>query len=319
MRVFHTKEAAIFFTVAVFTLFYGCGQSVDHHSDGGGSKPIPVRTPVPTVANDGLSQVDSIIPSGASFVSAGVGTRSGGTEHISVDIPDNASVKKVYLYWARKGPQDNPASPQIEVNGKAYTGKIVGGPIDVEGSNVPDEAGVTYRVDLTDSINIAPNTATLSVSVKDKLTEPTKSEGASLLVFYTTNGTNYISSLYEGADWAWPQSKAADQDQQTALRQTDPVTFTFDSTDVERKAKLLLLIGDIGNGKSSLKIAIGDNMKKIANPLPFEHKQGLQWDNYVKTLTIPAGVHQVRVYPIAGPDSATSLLWSLAGFSIPAP
>jgi hypothetical protein len=317
MRALYSK-IAISFTLVAFTLLYGCGQSAD---DGGkpDEPPIPPRTSVPTAANDGLSPTDLKIPAGTDFVSAGVGTRSRENETISVDIPEGATVKKAYLYWARKGPQENPASPKIEVNGKEYTGKVVGGPTKVKGSNVSNESGVTYRLDLTESINIVPQNNTLSIRLKDSPAKPTKAEGASLLVFYTMKGKNYDVSLYEGADWAWPKSSAKDKDQQKALQQTDPVTFTFDSSGTQRKAKLLLLIGDIGKGKSSLKISIGDKVNKIANPSPFKHKQGLQWDNYVKTITIPAGVDHVIVYPIAGPTEATSLLWSLAGFSIPAP
>jgi hypothetical protein len=311
------SRIGIFAIIAAFTLLYGCGQSADKHKKK--DKPIPPRTSVPTAANDGLSPVGFKIPDNTSFVSAGVGTRLRETETISVSIPKGASVKKIYLYWARKSPPDNLASPEIEVNSKVYSGKKVGGPIKVKGSNVPKEAGVTYRTDLTKSINIAPNATTLSIKVKDSPPKPTKAEGASLLVFYTMKGKKVDVSMYEGADWAWPKSTAKNKKQQKALRQTDPVTFTFDPSKSKRKAKLLLLIGDVGKGESTLKIAVGDKVKKIADPSPFSHKQGQQWDNYERTITIPAGVDHIVVYPIAGPTKATSLLWSLAGFSIPAP
>lgn len=329
-RLCHVGFYAIL-AIAIMT-FYGCEQSINNaHEDPVNDKVLPqVPTEIATAANDGLVQVDISGITATNFVTAGTGTFSKATETIEIEIPAGATIEQVYLYWARRGSESDPAPSEIQVEGTVYTGNVVGGPVDMA-PPFESEAPITHRVDLTGEGIISPGTNNVSVQddPADSAEEPL---GASLLVFYSMGGEDSDLVLYDGADFLWADATAPDADQQEALQTAEPVTFTFDPAGSDRTAELTLFIGDVEiadatERPNSLIITVGDESPIILGsdsgpeeePV-FQAFQGAEWDNFIHSINIPAGVSEVTVEPISGTgDNPASLAWSLAGLSVSVP
>lgn len=292
----------------------------------------PVGTLNPTAANDGLGQVNLESVSATGFVTAGTGTASRQAEPISVEVPADATVQAVYLYWARLGNDiDNaPQAPStILVNGSQVTGVVAGnGPVDNPDQFLPSQfkAGITHRADLTGTGLISTGMNTFTVQDNPATPDfPAQPLGASVIVFYSEADQNTELLLFDGTDYLWANAGGNTVDQRLALTYARPVSFMFDAAGEERTAELTLLIGDVepqdaSERPNSLKITIGDNPTQVIgpDPSPFQGFQGAEWDNYNQSLTIPAGVNRVTVEPVSGPGTnPASLLWSFAGLSVP--
>ena len=340
MRIFFSKTVGVLFIITM-VFMYGCEQSsVNSEPDINQElKPIPTATHTPTAANDGLEPVNFNIPAGTDFVTAGTGTMLRAEESISVVVPAGATVEAVYLYWARLDNDiDNPpqAPSTILVNGAVFTGSVVGGPVDNPSSGfapLETKAGITHRVNLTNAGLISPGMNTFTV--QDDFSNPSGEAdplGASVIVFYSEAGQDSEVVLFDGVDYLWAEAPGDNLAQRNALRVAAPVTFMFDAADVDRTAQLALFIGDIepadgAERPNSLMITVGDGPTVTLGPTPnnpFQGFQGAEWDNFVTSFSIPAGVDNVTVEPVSGPDidpsvSPASLVWSLAGLSVPIP
>lgn len=313
------KTIAPFILILALIFVYGCDQSANDEEE---VEPIPPSISVPTAANDGLEAVDLSGITATDFISVGTGTASRGEENISVEVPAGATIEKVYLYWARIDSENSPAAPTIIVNGIETTGNLIGGPVDIPNDT---NAGITFRADLTDSEIITSGLNTFNI--QDNPSAPAEPLGASVLVFYTSDsGKQSQMLLFDGVDFAFAQSAAPDEDQQEALRECVPRTFRFEATDFERQAQLTLFIGDIepedaAERPNSLRIEVGDLPTEQIGPLPnpFQGLQGSEWDNFTRTITIPAGTETITVFPVSGPGDGlpASLVWALAGLSVP--
>lgn len=320
-----TAKFNLLLLTAGLLLAGGCGDSTNIGDGETDPEPIPPRTDIPTAANDGLTAVDLSDITASDFVSAGTGTHSRGPETISLEVPAGATVERVFLYWAQRGEEEIelPDESTISVNGSEITGNISGGPVDAP-SDIP--AGVTYKADISDEGIIIPGTNSFTIQ-DNPAADQINPLGVSVLVFYTLEGEQSQLQLFDGVDFAWEPSESSDPEKQEALKSSVPVTFRFDSASVEREATFTLFIGDINPDEAeerpnSLRIEVGDGETEQIGPYPnpFQGRQGRDWDNYVQTITIPRGVEKLTVFPVSGPGNRpTSLVWSLAGFSIPAP
>ncbi len=314
----------LFLLAAAFLLVSACGDSTNIGDEEVDPEPIPPAADIPTAANDGLTAVDLSDIAASDFVSAGTGTHSRTPEEISVNVPVDAAVERVFLYWAQRGEEeiDLPGESTVTINGSEVTGDVSGGPVDAP-SYIP--AGVTYKADISDEGIINPGSNTFTI--QDNPADQINPLGASVLVFYTLDDEKSQLQLFDGVDFAWGPSESSDPEKQEALKSSVPVTFRFDSASVEREAKLTLFIGDINPDEAedrpnSLRIEVGDMDTEQIGPYPnpFQGRQGRDWDNYIQTITIPNGVEKVTVFPVSGPgDRPTSLVWSLAGLSVPLP
>lgn len=323
-------------------LFVGCDSTLNLNkeeieSSSVGNLPMelqPAGTLEPTAANDGLDNVNLEGVSATGFVTAGTGTASRQAEPISVEVPAGATVKEVYLYWARLGNDiDNePRAPStILVNSSEVTGSVIGyGAVDNPDQFLPSQyrAGITHRANLTGLGLISAGMNTFTVQDNPATPDyPAQPLGASVIVFYSEPDKNADVLLFEGSDYLWANSGGNTLPQRLALTYARPVTFTFDAVTIARRAYLTLFIGDVepedaSERPNSLKITLGDNPTQVIGPdaSPFQGFQGPEWDNYNLSLTIPAGVDQVTVEPVSGPGTnAASLLWSFAGLTISVP
>jgi hypothetical protein len=327
-------QALFYAVVTIAIVFTGCdstgvdGMSSQSSTDNKKLNQVPSATDT-TSANDGLTIVDISGITATNFVTAGTGTFSKSPETIEIEIPAGATIEQVYLYWARRGSENDPAPSKIQVKETVYTGNIVGGPVDMITSS-ESRAPVTHRVDLTSEGIITPGMN--SFTVQDDPVDPAESLGASVIVFYSFGGEKSDLVLYDGVDFLWADATSPDSDQQEALKTAEPVTFTFDPAGSDRTAELTLFIGDVeevdaADRPNSLKITVGDEPTIIlgsdsgpgAEPI-FQAFQGAEWDNFIHSINIPAGVTEVTVEPISGTgDNPASLVWSLAGLSVPVP
>jgi hypothetical protein len=318
-----TAKINLLLLAAALLLASACGDSTNIGDEETDPEPIPPSTDIPTAANDGLEAVDLSNIEASNMVSAGTGTHSRAQEQISVDVPSGATVERVFLYWAQRGTEEVQLtdSSTVMINGSAIIGDISGGPVDSP-SDIP--AGVTYSADITGEGIISPGSNTFTI--QDDPSAQINPLGASVLVFYAMEGEESDLFLYDGVDFAWKPSQSADSLKQEALKNSVPVTFRFDTAGVAREAELILFIGDINPDEAderpnSLRIEVGTAPTEQIGPMPnpFQGFQGRDWDNYVQTITIPNGVGKLTVFPVSGPGNRpTSLVWSLAGFSIPA-
>ncbi len=338
MRAIFSKISVFFFLFAMVIL-HGCESSlnVEPDEDKKSNESLQVAAATTTVVNDGLQAVDISGITATNFVTAGTGTHSQNPEIISVDVPRRAKVQRVFLYWARRGNEEGSDPNTIEVNDEIISGNLIGGPVEFPGK-IDKKAGITYRADITGILNLKPGINNFTVE-DDNFPASTESLGASVLVFYSLAGEQSDLILFDGVDFLYAPFKTRSDftdEQQMALGTAVPITFNFASASVDRAATLTLFIGDVEPDRAderpnSLIIKIG-NLDPIVigaadsppSPFPFKAFQGAEWDNYVKSLIIPAGVKQVTVEPVSGPrlsDSGTpaSLLWSLAGLSIHPP
>lgn len=269
---------------------------------------------LPVADDDGL-EVSDISISGTNFVTAGVGTNDGDPNTITVDVPADATVTDVFLYWARR--VDDPGSaPESEVlvDGSTVTGDVIGGAIETTGGG---DSPVTYRADITDITEEGLVSAgTSSFTVQDETPDEgsgldSRALGASVLVFYDDGGDASEMSVWDGVDFAW------DGDDVDWRQTADPVTFTFDADDADRSAELVLFVGDVEDDTRPNELAITIDGSTETVDQPFEGADGAQWDNFVRTLTIPAGVTGVTVEPISPDETdASSLVWTTAALSV---
>jgi hypothetical protein len=288
-------------------LLAACGEQGSVTGVGDAPGPAFAVDLTPLEGDDGLTERDlSGIATGTNFVTAGVGTNDGGANTIEVEVPSDATVEAVFLYWARRldDPESAPES-EILVDGSTVAGTIVGGPIETSDNRLTP---VTYRADITGEGLVDPGTS--SFTVQDDVS-PSRALGASVLVFYDDGGDASGMSLWDGVDFAW------NGDNVDWRQNASPVTFEFDAADSDRSADLVLFVGDAErpDRPNELDITIGGTTTTVDQP--FTAAQGDLWDNYVQTLTIPAGVTEVTVEPIS-PDEpdASSLVWSTAALSI---
>lgn len=318
------------FLLSGIVIFYGCEQSITtNFGETQDEITLPKLTTTAhlTAANDGLEAVDISGIIASDFVTGGVGTTSKAEETITVEVPAGATVEQAFLYWGRLDDENSPAPSTIIVNGTELTGNVVGGPIDMQD---PFLAAITHRVDLTSNgVTIVPGVN--SIDVQDNPADPVEPLGASVIVFYSLDGEESELVLFDGVDFLWANANVSDADQKEALQTAVPVTFNFDPADIDRTAELTLFVGDAeadANGvvrPNSLRITVGDGPTLVlgseAGEEPvFQFFEGPRWDNFIRPITIPAGVDKVTVEPVSGPGSnAESLAWSLAGLSVPVP
>lgn len=301
-------------TVAVALALAACGETgvTDVSQDGLGDL-APALITLPTVPDDGLTARDISGVTATDFVTAGAGTASNDPEEITVDVPAGATVTAVFLYWARRISDPNDAPPsEIMVEGSTVGGDVIGGPIEV-----PQQDPVSYRADITSSGVVSPGTSTFEVE-----DDAEGALGASVVVFFEETASPAVLRLWDGIDYLWAGLSTE------PLTTAEPVTFTFPASSSPRSARLDLFIGDIepadaSDRPNSLEITVGTEtivLGSAAGDEPvFQAFQGAEWDNFSITITIPAGVDEVTVEPISGPEnsvSPASLVWVAAGLSI---
>lgn len=247
-------------------------------------------------------------------LAAGTGIATGGTGlvtqpgTIEIDVPEDATVAQVLLYWA--GELRDVDDDTIMVGGDEVTGTLIGGPTFFY--NYAGDVFVSaYRADVTDLGLILPGLNTLSV---EGLDYDDSNDGAAVVVIYQQGEAQADIQLRDGVDLAF--FKFPDPRENCV-----PQSFSFDPADEARIATLALFAGSIEPGRPNELIVTVDDVATTYTDL-FGSFDGPDWDTLNMDVELPAGATTLTVQPVS-PESndplAASLAWIGAALSVPIP
>ncbi|MFN0091836.1 MAG: hypothetical protein ACKVWR_16460 [Acidimicrobiales bacterium] len=236
-----------------------------------------------------------------------------------VSVPGDAAVNQVLLYWeAGRRPEGAPLDASISVNGRAVTGRLIGGPTHFY-DNV-DTA--THRADITGLGLVGPGDTTLTVDGLDAGVN----DGAGVVVIYEMTDALAEVQLVDGNDIAFVNF-AAPRDT------TAPQTFTFEAAADERPGVLSLLAASVhdpapgtpqdsaGPRPHTLVYTVGGVTRRLVNPMVLTADR--EFDAGQASITIPAGADRLTVQMLSEPDGTdhlpASLVWQVAALAVPAP
>jgi hypothetical protein len=270
---------------------------------------------------DGLST--DLVISGSGLVAGGValGEPSTGIGTVDINIPTDVDVAMALLYWELRddpgGPHDPAYFQVINVDGQPVTGQFIGG----NNPELPNGRSFAYRADITDLITPGANSLEIDASVFPDFAFP---NGASVLVVLDDGSTSAIE-IRDGEDFAclWLFDE---------LMTTEPQTFFFASSSVDRVADLWLIVGDVENSRpNKIEVTVNGQTQWYVTGEDegtfdafgdgADGRNGPEWDTKHVPVTIPAGADQMTVqlhsYNDFSGKSPASLAWITAGLSVP--
>lgn len=240
------------------------------------------------------------IASGSDILLEGVGLWSNQPGTIGIEVPFEASVEQVLLYWSgRSESGDDPGTNDtILVNGAAVTGMRIGGP------TLLPRASHAYRADITDMEWVLSGMSNvLEVSGLDFSYQ---NDGAAAAVIVEDGSMNDIQ-IVDGNDFAYlPYGY-----------QTVPVDFPFAAAPMDRTGVLKLIVTDLDVPRPAV---IDITVDGVTNRLDvLKDNEGDYLDVVEIDILIPAGVTSVtaQLLSVEGDLHPASLAWIFASFQIP--
>jgi len=152
----------------------------------------------------------------------------------------------------------------------------------------------------------------------DRLCPDCTNNGAGLLVIYDDGGAPVDIDIKDGLDLAFFQFDPP-------LDTTVPQTFTFDASDGDRIADLVLFAASVAPNRPNIVVVIidGDEQRFVD---PFQNTDGPDWDTAVLPVIVPAGATAFTVQALSEKDATSelkglpaSLAWLAAGIAIRPP
>lgn len=257
------------------------------------------------------------IGEGSGLIAAGVGLS--GTNQpgdITFTVPAGATVVQALLYWEgyMLDPPNNDGDSEITVNTTAVTGTLIGGPIDI--GTTPVSRSYVYRADITSLVSDGANSLTIEDMDFDGV-----NHGAGVLVIVDDGSAIADIDVRDGNDFAYGKPTIPES-MQTTVEQT----FNFVPSMEDRAATLDLMFasvfGTASGGEfrpSAINVTVGGVLEVYDNLL--DSYDGEEWDTLSLSLTIPAGVDQVKVQALSVDnletgDLVASLHWITGGLTI---
>ncbi len=240
---------------------------------------------------EGLGPPEGIeVAHGSGVVAAGTGlfTQPGS---IVIDVPSNATVEQVFLYWYGRGTPDD----TINIRGTSVSGTNIG--------SVPSltDTGpsTVYRADITNLDIVRPGSNVLEVSGLDFSYH---NSGAGLLVIYDDRTRPAIIHLRDGHDFASLGLASPFDD-------TVPQAYSFPAEPEDRIVNLILFIADGEPDRpDAIDITVGGVTTTYLNEIA--SRDGDEWDTIPFEVVLPAGETEITVHlrsvedPLNGtPDS----------------
>ena len=266
---------------------------------------------------------------GLTIATDGVGLEhlhySWATATVTVDI--GGPVQKAFLYWAGRDfacQQDSSGECELTggdqdlvFGGVLISGTVIGVEVNLP-PRPPDKANnIGYRADVTDTV-AAAGTGVQSFTIKDGdlANNINELDGATLLVVYTDplESQFFRVIVYEGLDFAYARA-LPDPD----AKITVPISFNYVADSSARNAELYVAVGSAEASSRPDRIDISDN-PSVVNQL--NSADGVQWDNLVQNITIPAGATSTTVEVVSPAEyggASESLLWELGALRLPIP
>ena len=286
----------------------------------------------------GLGTPSITIEDGSGYIAAGTGMNSGsGT--IQFDIPTDAIVKQVVVYWAgffvpegpgqHEEPHDDPGEPAIElrglvispptyedvgdqlnddtltINGINVQGTLIGGPTRFY-QNVYVNS---YRADVTTLNIVGPGPNLL---VLQDLAFSVTTDGAAVLVIYERGNQAADIVVRDGNDLAYI-------DFNPPLDTTVPQTMTFAPDVAVRDAALTLFVADVEQCRPNIVRVTIDGLSTDYVDL-MGSLDGPEWDTLQLPIEVPAGATSLTVAVGSGAERAckpASLAWVAVALSVP--
>jgi hypothetical protein len=229
----------------------------------------------------------------------GVGLRGNGTGDIVVSgIPDGASVRKVFLYWATIGTQGTFISPTL--NGQSVSGKQVGSSGDTCWSA---EGNFTYRADVT---SLVSGNGTYTIAGLPALGHfVNDSQGAGLVVIYSAAGASRKTIMINDGAVTLDLENHTYTDTIQGFAPDDPLT----------SAQITYIVAD---GQSWLDGDITFN-GSVLDTSAFTGSDGDFWDtlSYDVTGLAPTPMSTTTIDDYYAPADVTDcLLWVATVFSV---
>jgi hypothetical protein len=256
------------------------------------------------------------IGTGTDVKVAGVGNHAfpGTPTSFNADIPANAIVKQVLLYWTghvSSGTGPDQPDFNITVNGNAVQAQsLIGGPTNF----FLGENFYTYRADITSLNLIQPGSNVLTVSdmhYPSAFAPPSGNDGAGVVIVFDDGTPSTFAGIRDGQDLAFAEFAPP-------LDATVPQTFSFNASNVARSGSLGLMAGSVRG--ADLNVLRGNVVRgqfdtgqsfTISNPL--QSNQGFEFDAVNLPVTVPAGATSVTVQLFSeGGDRPASLSWITA-------
>jgi hypothetical protein len=240
---------------------------------------------------------------------------------LSVNVPANALVKQVLVYW--EGHVTSSAGPDtpdttIALNGNPITGAQISA-----GTNCfLAENFYTFRADVTNLDLVQPGANTLTVSGMNFVSQfpPSGNDGVGIIVVYDDGTPSTLAGIRDGQDLAFA-------DFASPLDTTVPQTFSFASAGQTRTASLGVLAGSVSNDLALVRgnVITGqfDTGQTFSLVNQLQSNQGREFDAQNFPITIPAGATSLTVRLLSqGGDQPASLTWiagTLAVDEVPPP
>jgi hypothetical protein len=263
------------------------------------------------------------IPLGAGqdVLVAGVGTQeqAGTPVELSFQVPADASVKQVLVYWNGQytwpghGSFDG-GDAEIEIEGEAVEGTLIGGP----SNPFLREQFETYRADVTALGLVSSGTNAITVSGMNFQTDlfgPSGNKGVGIAVLFDDGTPSTRAGYVDGQDYVYSGFPEP-------FRSTAPQTFTFAAKPADRAATLSMLVGEAVERnppgvQGNVINGTFDSGQTFTLVNSLASKQGFEFDAENLPVTIPAGAKSLTVDIVSeGGDGPGSLQWLQSSLTV---
>ena len=283
----------------------------------------------PAVLADGtdiLEPTSAMLEDGSRIIGAGVGLSLAQPGQLEIEVPDDATVEQVLLYWdgadrdyAGAAPVIGVTEDTVQVDGMDVTGTFIGGR-----TFVPNVQLFTFRADITAKQLVNSGSNTLEIGGLDFGTTSIET-GAGVLVVIE-DGSGSTLQIFDGSDYAYINCPAVEG---ANCLDTVKRTFTFAAAESARDAELVMfftsVVGEVSTGgemrPTLVEISVGG-----APPIQYVNdlnsNDGDEWDTLTVEFEVPPGVSQVEVQAFSEDLEMTGALpasfkWLTAALSVP--
>ncbi|MEZ5988815.1 MAG: hypothetical protein R3F30_06775 [Planctomycetota bacterium] len=253
------------------------------------------------------------IAEGSGIVGAGIGLVNGpGT--INIDVPTEATVKQVILYWEGQHTLETNGDGVATVNGKSVTGTRIGGATYFFNHTDGQHWVSTWRADITELGLVKPGSNALLVTdLFDNGMH--RMDGAGVFVIYD-DGTKANIQVKDGNDLAHVRFLAP-------LDKCIPMTFDVVEATEAKTVDLVIFVGGVSGWNRPNQMYIGNDVEttKVKYDDPFSMALGAEFDVLNIPVSVPAGATKITVeivsdYSTTYPERLpASLAWVLAATS----
>jgi len=233
--------------------------------------------------------VGLVLVPGTGIAAHGVGLVTG-SGILNINVPSNAVVKQVILYWNVFSKPPLGSTDTITLNGTAYTGTRIGGPENVDAFVNIVTWSNTYRADLTSFNLVSPGANSFNIT-------NSPNNGAGMVVIYDDFSQVAVAPMIrDGQDYAYKCDPI-----HPGMK---PQTFTFGPLTAPKTAHLNMFFGSVtgpasgaGNPRPTIVDIFVDGVltQHLVNQLG--SSDGSEWDTLTIDIPLSVGASSIKVQP----------------------